>query len=197
MPAHRIVPLLLVLPLLALPVGAGDKDLAKLMFKKGEAAKKAKNYEEAADLYRRAIDEDPPFPEAALGLGQALEKLGKIPEAIEAYLECRDAVAGLDPPSRKLARLAKDADKAVARLGKDYAALQAIDAEYAKKFYALGRRHKKSSAGWAKRAFLVARHLAPGDERIGKCLTELEDVAPALASAGRFEPLIPDDAMPN
>ena len=189
------IPVLLAVLLALVPAQAGDKDLAELMMKKAVSAFRAKNYEKAADLYRRARDEAPPHPEAAHGLAQCLEKLGDVPGALAAYLEARDAIAAMDSPSRTLTRMVKNANKAIARLGEDYAELQTLDEEYGKKFYDLGRKHQKASPGWAKRAFLATRFLDPAHDKVGKSLAALGDVAAAVPSAGRFDSILESDGM--
>ena len=69
---------------------AGDKDIAELLFKKGEKASRKKSYEEAVTYYRRALAEHSPYPEAASALAGALQKLGRGQEALEALLLCEE-----------------------------------------------------------------------------------------------------------
>ena len=60
-----------------------------------DVAKREKIYQQAADLYRRAMEESTPYPEAALGLAESLMKLGKSDEALQAYIACKDQAAAL------------------------------------------------------------------------------------------------------
>ena len=92
----------LLLLAVSIPVSivlAGDRDVAELFVKKGQKAWRGKRYEEAADYYRRALDEHTPFPEAAFELGRCLEKLGRTEEAIQAYLTCQDHLREIEKPT--------------------------------------------------------------------------------------------------
>ena len=53
----------------------------------GSALLARKEYEEAAEQFRRALEIDAAGLEAQLGLGTALTRLGRPEEAIEAYLQ--------------------------------------------------------------------------------------------------------------
>ncbi len=87
--------------LLAVTVLAGDPDVAQFLYRKAEKARRARKYEEAEKSYRRALEEQSPFPEAAFGLGQTLEKRGRLGEALHAYRRCRDEIAASPAPSSK------------------------------------------------------------------------------------------------
>ena len=70
-------------------VSGGDPDVADLLFKKGKKALSGKDYKEAEQCFRRAVREMSPFPDARFGLAEALEKLERPREALEASLQIR------------------------------------------------------------------------------------------------------------
>ena len=97
-------------------VEAGDRDVAQFLLKKAEKAYRAKDYEQAVAGFKRARAEFTPLPEAAWGLGQALEKLEREAEAIAAYRLCAEQVGAAEKPSAKWKALARRANAAVSRL---------------------------------------------------------------------------------
>jgi tetratricopeptide (TPR) repeat protein len=177
------------------PVRAGDPDVAKLLFDKGEKAYRAKNYEEAESYYARAIKEHSPYPEAAFGHGEALEKLGRTNEAIDAYLLCKDQLLDQEKLSYTDKRMLDRASKAVQRLGAGFEELAEIDKAFVKDCIAFGRKYFHSDPGWAKKAFQHAIGLQPGNRLIQGYLDRLADAAGPAVGGARFEPLIKDDGL--
>lgn len=74
---------------------APTKDQAELTFQQAEAARDAArdaaSKQQAADLYRRAIDLRPAFPAAHVGLARVLMDLGETPAALEEIEAARRA----------------------------------------------------------------------------------------------------------
>lgn len=179
----------------ALPARAGDPDVAKLLYEKAEKAARSRDWEEAENYYRRALEEYSPLPDAAYGLGEVLEKQGKTSEAIDAYLLCKDQILGLESPGRTETRLLERAEKAVKRLGAGYAELADIDKAFVKDCLAFGRRFFHSDPGWAKKAFEHAIELEPGNRLVQGYLERLADAKGPVTAGGAFESLIRDDKL--
>ncbi|MHC4472107.1 MAG: tetratricopeptide repeat protein [Planctomycetota bacterium] len=186
---------LALLLLLSLPLDAGDEDVAKLLYAKAQKAVRKKSYEEAVDLYKRALKEHTPFPEAAYGLGVALEKLGRTDEALTAFLQCEEDVTAMHCPSKQLRTLAGRARKAVARLGKGFAELQKLDSAFVKGCLDKGRRYLKSHPGWAKRFCETALQIDPDNKQAKGYLERLGGAAGASRALGPFEPFITDETL--
>lgn len=93
-----LVPLLVALMLAAVPAAAQQTsaaekrqlDEAQQAYKLGEEQMQRESFEEAADNFRRAIALDKSYWLAHYGLGQAQMALKRYPEAVKAYLACRD-----------------------------------------------------------------------------------------------------------
>ncbi len=178
------------------PVDAGDRDVAELLFTKGEKALKKRSYGEAADYFQRALDESSPYPEAAFALAQALEKQGKGPEALKAYLRCKDECEALEKPTRKQKKMCGKAEKAIGKLGQGYASLEKLDAKFVKDCLAFGRKYKKSAPPWAKKALESAHEIAPSNSGVVSALDRLGDVTgPSSGDGGLYDPLIKDDSL--
>ena len=192
---RRLIVAVLLLAVGVAPVMGGDREVAELLFEKGEKAFRKREYESAASFYERALAEAIPYPEAAFALGKALEKLGRAPDALQAYLKCRDQVKGMENPPRKLSRLADDAGKAVTRLGEGYATLADLDRAFVKDCIAFSKRYLKSSPGWAKVALEAAEQIEPGNTTVDEYLGRLAEVAAPSEGAGLYEPLILDDKL--
>lgn len=191
------IPLTVFLTLLLLaPVQAGDRDVAELLFEKGEKAFRKRDYAEAADYYQRALDEDSPYPEAAYGLAVALEKQGQGPEALKAYLRCKDDLLALEDLTRTQKKLLDKVEKAIGKLGAGYAALEKLDEEFVKDCLAFARKYMKSDPAWAKKALESAHEVDPTHQSVIDTLERLSGVSgPASGGGGIYEPLITDDSM--
>lgn len=59
----------------------------------GDRLEKAHCLNEAADLYRRALEQDPLAEEFHRGLMRCLEREGRLAEALDAYRRCRDIIS--------------------------------------------------------------------------------------------------------
>jgi tetratricopeptide (TPR) repeat protein len=177
------------------PGASGDADVAKLLFKKAEKAARAKKYDEAAALFKRALDEHSPYPEAAFGLAIALEKHGKTEEALAAYLRCRDEIAGMKSPSRKVKAMDGKALKAIKKLGAGYAELQDIDRAFVKECLGIGKRNLRSNPPWAKRAFETVLAIDPQNKLALSYMERLSGVSGPAAIQRPFAPLLEDDGM--
>jgi two-component SAPR family response regulator len=53
----------------------------------------ARHFEQAADLYRRALESDPLAEEFHRGLMRCLQAQGRVAEALDAYRRCRDILS--------------------------------------------------------------------------------------------------------
>jgi len=151
----------LVVALCVGPAGAGDRDVAEFLLKKAGKACRAKQYEQAAADFKRARAEFTPLPEAAFGLGQALERLEREAEAIAAYRLCVEEVAAEIKPSPKWKSLARRASTAIARLRRQFAELDRINQDFINDCLKFGRSHLKSDPRWARVAFETVLKLDP------------------------------------
>jgi len=187
-----------VLILLALWIGAagaGDQDIAELLYAKGEKAFRKKAWEQAAGHYRRALDEHSPYPEAAHRLGMALEKLGSGKEALEAYLLAEKQFGELPSLTRKQKRTLASVKKLISKLGAGYAELNKLDDEFVKKCVGLGRRYFNSRPGWAKKACESALAIDPTNKLARGILEKLGSTASPASTGGLFTSLILDDRL--
>lgn len=155
-----VLPLLLLAPR-ALPE---DADVARFLFGKAQKSYRAKNYEEAEKLYRRALDELPTFSEAAYGLGQALEKLGRAQEAIRAYRRCIDICSGCAEPTSRQRTVATKAGRAITRLRRRFAALDKLNRDFIRRCLAFGKKYAKSDPAWARKALEAVLALDPAND---------------------------------
>jgi hypothetical protein len=186
---------LIALAILVGAAGAGDKDIAELLYGKGEKAYRKKAYKEAVDHYRRALEEHSPYPEAAYRLGMALEKLGNGKEALEAFLLAEQQFGELEKLTRKQQRSLASARKCIARLGAGYGELKKIDDEFVKQCVALCRKHFNSSPAWAKKACETALAIDPKNKLALGFREKLGSTALPSSTGGLFEPCIVDDRL--
>ena len=142
-------------------VEAGDRDVALFLLKKAEKACRAKDYEEAAATFKRARAEFTPLPEAAYGLGRALEKLEREAEAIAAYRLCAEEVDAADKPSARWQGLARRANTAVTRLRRRFAKLDRLNRAFIADCLKFGIAHLKTDPRWARTAFETVLKLDP------------------------------------
>lgn len=184
---------------LAVLVSAGDREVAEFLFSKGQKALRAKQFEEAEANFRRAIEEDSPYPEASYGLGQALEKLDRGGDACQAYRECIAAIDSLDEPSGKQKSIASRAARALKKIRREFAALDKLNKGYVRDFIALGKKHMKANPRWSRRAFEAVLALDPGNKIATSYLAKLPGgESPAKASGKSWgKPVIRKDSLGN
>jgi len=187
---------------------AGDPDVARFLLKKGEKALRAKKYDDAVGFLERALTEHSPLPEASFALGQALEKLKRIPEAIEHYEVCRTAAAekGATAKARSAGR---GATKALSKLRRRYSDLNELNDAFVKDCLRFARRYEKKDSDWARQAYETVLALAPGHSVAKKALGRLPKIARAEPAKGpgtkpkkdpnptrsKWTPLITTDAL--
>jgi len=167
--------------LLALSVRAGDPEVAKFLFAKGQKEVRAKRYDAAEKLFARAIAEYSPYPEALFARGQVLERLDRPHDAATAYQACMDAVNGAEKPPSKWKSASSRAGRALTKLRRKFAALDSINRGYLKKFVAFGKKHYKSNPKWSRRAFEVVLAIDPTNASAKAYLAKLPadgDAAP-------------------
>jgi tetratricopeptide (TPR) repeat protein len=177
-----------VLWLGAAGAAAGDRDVAEFLLKKAEKAFRARKYEEAAEDYRRARQEFAPLPEAALGLGEALEKLDRSAEAIAAYRACVTDVGTEAAPSPKWKGLAKRAEAAMARLQRRFAELDRLNQEFIRRSVKFGREQAEKSPLRAREALEAVLRLDPSHAEAKALLAELAGGAPPSPPEGKPAP---------
>ena len=151
----------LALFVLLVVVDAGERDVAQFLLRKAEKAYRAKDYEKAATGFKRARAEFTPLPEAAWGLGQALEKLGRESAAIAAYRLCTDEVGASTKPSAKWKSLARKAKAATAKLRRRFAELDRVNRDFIQNCMKFGKEHLKSDPRWARTAFETILKIDP------------------------------------
>lgn len=177
-------------PILGLP---GSRTVADGLCAKGRAAFKEENFQQAADLYREALAEFTPHPEAAFGLGEALEELGQNDEAMLAYLACKDQFGEVEKPDSGQKKAVAGASKAIAKLGGGYADLEQAEAKFVKTCISYAGKYKSREPEWAKRALEIALALEPNNSSANKAMKKLGSVR-AAGFAGS-ENLIDSDAL--
>ncbi len=183
----------LVLSLLQVAGRAGDEEIARLLYRKAQKATRAESFQEAADLYRRALEEHTPYPEAAFGLGESLEKLAKSNEALLAYIACKDQAAKIEKLNTRQKRALSSAIRAIGRIGKGYAELEKVERGLVKDCLAYGKKYISKQPQWAKRGYEIVLAVDPGNEAAAKSIKKLAGVR-AMAF-GRPERLLEDDSM--
>jgi hypothetical protein len=180
-------------------VEAGDRDVALFLLKKAQKAYRAKKYEEAADTFKRAHKECAPLPEAAWGLGQSLEKLERVGEAIAAYRLCAEEVAEAEKPPSKWKGLARRANAAVARLRRRFAELDRLNRTFIDNCVKFGKKHVETDPCWARTAFETVLKLDPMHKEARRHLDKLGPAPePGRESApgkGWGDPLIRGDDL--
>jgi tetratricopeptide (TPR) repeat protein len=84
---------------------------AEIAYRRGEERMRAESYEEAATHFRTAIKLDPLMSMAHYSLGQTQMALKSYPEAVEAYLGCRESferIAALSTQDRNAIEKARE-----------------------------------------------------------------------------------------
>jgi tetratricopeptide (TPR) repeat protein len=155
-------------------VEAGDRDVALFLVKKAEKACRAKNYEEAAETFKRAREEFTPLPEAAFGMGQAFEKLERNAEAIAAYRLCAEEVGAAEKPPAVWKALARRANAALTRIRRRFAELDRLNRAFIDDCMKFGIAHLKTDPRWAQTAFETVLKLDPAHTRARRCLDKFK-----------------------
>ena len=93
------------------PVMARGTNSASKSVTVGDYYLKKKKYNAALSRYQEAVNTDPHYPPAYLGLGRVYEKIGLKQKALQAYQKYLDAL-----PSEKEADEAKQVHRAIDRL---------------------------------------------------------------------------------
>jgi len=117
---------------LTLSAWAGDQEVAKFPFAKGETALRCKRYADAEGYLRRALEEYAPYPEASYAHGVALEKLDRSQEATAAYRACIAAVGAAEKPNPKWKTTGNRAARALKKLRREFAALDKLSEKHTK-----------------------------------------------------------------
>ena len=172
---------------------AGDPDVARFLLGKGEKALRAKKYEDAVGFLERALAEHSPLPEASFALGQALEKLKRIPEAIEHYEACR-ATAAEKGATGKAKSAARGATKALSKLRRRYSDLNELNDAFIKDCIRFARRYEKKDTDWARHAYETVLALDPGHAIAKKAVAKLPKIARTEPAKG---PAKPDNRPPK
>ena len=148
---------------LTLSAWAGDQEVAKFLFAKGETALRAKQYADAEGYFRRALEEHTPFPEASYGHGVTLAKLNRTQEAIAAYRACISAVSAAKKPTPKWKTASNRAMRALKKLRKDFAALDKLGKKHIRDLLTFAQKHAKANPRWARRAYETVLTIDPGN----------------------------------
>lgn len=186
------------------PVRAGDPEVAAFLVEKAEKALRAKDYESAAADFQRARREHGPLPEAAYGLGQALEELERESEAIAAYRRCVAEVEDMEDASFTQRRAARRASSAIRRLRRRYGELDRATASFLKDLVAFARERKDDDPRWAKKACETVLRLDPSHREARRILDGLAAPEPkpepeteSKPAAGWGAPLVEADDLPG
>jgi hypothetical protein len=140
----------------------GDPDVAELLLKKAKKAFSSKDYREAEHCFRRAVREMSPFPEARFGLAEALEKLDRPREALDAYRDCvGDIEANGD--LAKWRSLRNRAQQAVTRLLGRSAELVKLNDAFIRECLDFAKKHASSDPQWAREAYETVLRLDPAN----------------------------------
>ncbi len=173
----------------------GSKVVADKLCARGRTAFREESYEKAAALYRESLLEFTPHPEAAFGLGEALEKLGENDEAMLAYITCKDQFGEVRKPNSRQRKAAGNASRAIQELGGGYADLERAENEFVKACVSYGRKYRTRRPRWARRALEFALALEPNNSAAGKSMKKLGGVR--AVSFGGPEELIEEDDLAN
>ncbi len=157
-------PLLLALALLLAFAGSvrADRETAEFQAKRADKALKDRTWDAAADLYRKALQEDPTYLPAKAGLAEALAGAGKTQEAVETLRQIVDDAERQKPLPPAWGDLAAKARKRLDDLDTAGAALDAIGTKYADDLVALAARCAKADPVLAEKALRRALRAAPG-----------------------------------
>lgn len=174
-----------------------DEAFAEFLFEKGTKAVKSRDYEEAAEQFRRAVEQKSPFPEAAFALGEALERTGHLRDAMAAYRRCTSEVAAAENPSRAWQGLARKADAALTRLKRRFAELNRLDDRFVRDCLAFARKHSEERPLLVRRALEAARRIDPDSRDVRALLEDLPEppspeteADPVSAQAGEQLPAL-------
>jgi tetratricopeptide (TPR) repeat protein len=184
--------LLLLLLGLGASIGrAGDPDVADFLLKKAQKALRAKDYAEAESSFRRAMEEMSPFPDAAYGLGETLEKLDRNLDAIAAYQRCHDEVAAQADSPASARSLQRKAAHAIARLQRRFADLAKIDKDFIDRCMAFGRKYGDTNPAQARLAYEAVLGIDPAHASAKAALERLP------SAPKREQPAPPSPAAPK
>jgi hypothetical protein len=169
-----LAPILLFAVIVLGPASAlADRETSEFQAGRGDKALAGKKWDEAEELYRKAIDEDPTYLLARHGLAQALLGAGRSAAAVEelrAFVEAARALAPL-PPEWKSTLAA--AEKQLAGLDAAGSALAKIRDQYVSDLVKLAERWLAKDPQLAERALRQALRATPGLARAEQLLEKL------------------------
>ena len=113
-------------------IGFSDESMAKAFLAKGDEAMKQKKYDQALELYRKAVSEAPKLPEACFKISEAYFKLNDLPKGLTALKKCVDLIDEITTPSEDLLKLRKRADDIILNSDVLRKGNRALKAEYVK-----------------------------------------------------------------
>jgi len=177
-PTGRAALMLLAVAVLGGFARPEDEAFAEFLFEKGNKALRSRDYEEAATQFERAVEQKSPYPEAAFALGEVLERLGHLRDAMAAYRRCESEVAAAESPSRAWQGLAHKAEAALSRLKRRFAELNRLDDRFVRDCLALARKHKDTRPGIARQALEAARRIDPESMEVRALLEDLPGPPP-------------------
>ncbi|MBI5778026.1 MAG: tetratricopeptide repeat protein [Planctomycetes bacterium] len=145
-------------------VGFSDEAMAKAFLAKGDEAMKQKKYDQALELYQKAVAEAPNLPEAYLKIGETYFKLNDLPKGRTALKKCITLIDETPKPSEDLVKLRKRADEMLVNSDVFRKGYRALRLEYAKELMAFVKKVQPKDNGLAESALKRVIAIEKNDE---------------------------------
>ncbi len=167
---RRLLPAAFLLAFAA--VAGADRDTAQFFTQRGDKAVQARNWTDAEQQYRRALEEDATFLPARCGLAEALLGQGQREPAIQELRQVETEATAQPPPPAWGAVLAK-ARKRLQELDSLGTELQKTVDEHVTALYGFATKWKEKDPPIAARALDLVIALRPGHEKATALLATL------------------------
>jgi len=170
-----LVPLLAaaLAALLCAPAALADRETAEFQAGRGDKALAAKDWEEAAEFYRRSLSQDETYLPARYGLAQALIGAGTTAAGVEELRAFVAACGRADPLPSGWRGLAAKAEKQLAEIDAAGSELASVLDRHADALAALADRWDSKDPRLAERALRAALKARPGHARSVKLLEKM------------------------